>query len=174
MTRPKDPEPVAAQTAVLNLSTPEATSSLAARLAPRLRPGDVLLLEGGIGAGKTHFARALIQSRLAAAGLFEDVPSPTFTLVQTYGDGATEIWHADLYRLGDPAEIWELGLDEAMQTGICLIEWPDRLGAATPVDALHLHFAPGTGDDERQLALQARGPRGRELLAILAPPGGRG
>ena len=81
----------------IQTNTPEATEALASRVAPVLRPGDTLLLEGEIGAGKTHFARAVIQSRLAAAGMFEDVPSPTFALVQTYNDTVTEIWHADLY-----------------------------------------------------------------------------
>ena len=84
---------------IIELPTGAATTALAERLAPRLGPGDTLLLSGPIGAGKTHFARALIKARLRAAGRDEDVPSPTFTLVQTYDDGICEIWHADLYRL---------------------------------------------------------------------------
>jgi len=129
-----------------------ATARFAAALAPRLGPGDVILLSGGLGAGKTHFARALIQARLAAAGRVEDVPSPTFTLVQIYDDGAAELWHCDLYRLGDPDELLELGLDDAFESAVCLIEWPDRLGDQVPEGALTLGFAMTDRRGERILA----------------------
>ena len=130
---------------LLHLPDPEATDRIARHLAPRLRAGDVLLLSGPVGAAKTHFARALIRARL---GRDEDVPSPTFTLVQTYDAGDLEIWHADLYRLSDPAEIEELGLTEAFDTAICLVEWPDRLSDLRPADALDLAFAHAeTGRD---------------------------
>src|SRR6056297_3788247 len=135
----------------LTLSSPQATAALAARIAPLLRPGDTLLLSGPIGAGKTAFARALIQARLGRA---EDVPSPTFTLVQTYDDGICEIWHADLYRLTVPEDAVELGLDQAFAEAICLVEWPDRLGALAPSDALHLDFV-ATRTDQRQVTLRA-------------------
>src|SRR6056297_4111622 len=124
----------------LTLSSPQATAALAARIAPLLRPGDTLLLSGPIGAGKTAFARALIQARLGRA---EDVPSPTFTLVQTYDDGICEIWHADLYRLTVPEDAVELGLEQAFAEAICLVEWPDRLGDLRPEGALALDFAAG-------------------------------
>lgn len=154
----------------LFLATEEATTRLAERLAGLLRPGDTVLLEGPIGAGKTHFARAFIRARL---GQSEEVPSPTFTLVQTYGppdaaiSGAglsgTEIWHADLYRLSHPDEVWELGLDEAFATAICLVEWPDRLGSHLPPDALRLTLsAEGAG----RRAVLTGGRAG--LLAALA------
>lgn len=123
----------------LNLPDPDATSRFGAVVSEVLNRGDVLLLEGQIGAGKTHFARALIQHRLAAQGLHEDVPSPTFTLVQTY-EADCEIWHADLYRLSHPDELFELGLESAFETAICLIEWPDRLGSNAPKNALTLSF----------------------------------
>lgn len=130
--------PLENQTRQFDLPDAEATAALGAWLADKLHLGDVLLLTGSIGAGKTHLARSLIQSRLAASGRYEDVPSPTFTLVQVYEDAEGEIWHADLYRLGHPQEVIELGLDEAFRTALCLIEWPDRLGSLTPMDALHL------------------------------------
>ncbi len=120
------------------LPTETRTAALAARLAPVLRAGDSLLLSGPIGAGKSFFARALIRARLGNPA--EEVPSPTFTLVQSYDAGDTEIWHCDLYRLADPFEAVELGLDEAMADAICLIEWPDRLGGAVPDTALSLEF----------------------------------
>lgn len=126
----------------LRLDDAGATTRLGAWFAPRLRAGDVLLLAGEIGAGKTHFARALIQARLALHGLSEDVPSPTFTLVQVYAPDETEIWHADLYRLTGPQDAVELGLSDAFDTAICLIEWPDRLGALAPRRSLTLQFAP--------------------------------
>ena len=126
------------------------TAGLARALAPLLRPGDTLLLDGPVGAGKTHFARALIRARQGDAA--EDVPSPTFTLVQTYEDAAgAELWHADLYRLTDPSELVELGLDEAMAQAITLIEWPDRMGAAPP-GALTLTLDP-TAPDRRRITL---------------------
>lgn len=123
----------------IDLADADATAALGRALANLAQAGDVLLLEGHIGAGKTHFARAFIQARLARLGRVEDVPSPTFTLVQVY-DAAPEIWHADLYRLTHSDELVELGLEEAFETAICLIEWPDRLADLAPEKALHLHF----------------------------------
>lgn len=130
------------------MPTPEATADFATALATRLHPGDVLLLDGSVGAGKTHFARALIQSILHQP---EDVPSPTFTLVQTYDTTLGPVWHTDLYRIGSAYEIEELGLPEAFETAICLVEWPDRLGGLTPDNALHLTFAQGKTDKARTL-----------------------
>lgn len=122
----------------LDLADDTATADFGRRLAPLLRGGDVVLLQGEIGAGKTHFSRALIRARL---GWDEDVPSPTFTLVQTY-ESDPDIWHADLYRLTHPDEVTELGLEDSFSTAICLIEWPDRLGDLRPRGALTLHFRP--------------------------------
>ncbi|MCY1126630.1 tRNA (adenosine(37)-N6)-threonylcarbamoyltransferase complex ATPase subunit type 1 TsaE [Frigidibacter sp. RF13] len=141
----------------LALPSPEATAALAARIAPLLGPGQVMLLEGEIGAGKTHFARALIQTLLAAEGRREDVPSPTFTLVQVYETARGEIWHADLYRLTDPSEVIELGLTEAFETAICLVEWPDRLGDLAPREALLLSLRPDATGEGRMATFQATG-----------------
>lgn len=123
---------------VLFLSDDAVTAALGERLALLLQLGDTVLLEGPIGAGKSHLARALIRARL---GRMEDVPSPTFTLVQTYEAEDTEIWHADLYRLSHPDEVLELGLEQAFGSAICLIEWPDRLGPHLPVDALRIRLS---------------------------------
>lgn len=128
----------------LFLADDTATTALGTCLARLLRGGDTILLDGPIGAGKTHLARALIRARL---GRMEDVPSPTFTLVQTY-DSDPDIWHADLYRLTHPDEVLELGLDDAFATAICLIEWPDRLGPHLPPDALRLRL--GTEGEGRR------------------------
>ncbi len=151
----------------LALPSPEATAALGAWLAPRLAAGDTLLLEGPIGAGKTHLARALIQTRLAALGQMEDVPSPSFTLVQCYEAGGVELWHADLYRLTGPDEIAELGLEEAFERAICLVEWPDRLGPLTPPEALRLSLQPSAEGDARTVVLEGA-DRWAALLADLA------
>jgi tRNA threonylcarbamoyladenosine biosynthesis protein TsaE len=137
------------------LSSPEETTQLAQQIAAQLQPGDCILLEGPIGAGKTHFARSLIQSLMTTP---EDVPSPTFTLVQTYDVANAELWHADLYRLSSLEEIEELGLTEAFDEAICLIEWPDRLAELTPSHALHLALALDSDmdaehEDRRHLTL---------------------
>jgi tRNA threonylcarbamoyl adenosine modification protein YjeE len=144
------------------LADEAATTAFAERLAPRLGPGDTLLLSGPIGAGKTHFARALIKARLRAAGWDEDVPSPTFTLVQTYDDGRCEIWHADLYRLATASE---LGLDEAFGDAIVLVEWPDRLGSDVPAGALRLEFGSGPDDGSRRLTARSDDARWAAMLA---------
>ena len=109
------------------------TKALAIRIRENLQNGDIVLLKGEIGAGKSHFARSLIQ---AAMDKVEDVPSPTITLVQTYDTIVGSIWHADLYRLSDQSEVFELGLIDAFGNDIVLIEWPDRLGYLEPQDAL--------------------------------------
>lgn len=145
----------------LHLSDADATSGFARALAPRLGPGDILLLAGPIGAGKTHFARSLIQTLLPVP---EDVPSPTFTLVQSYEGPGFDIWHADLYRLTHPDEVVELGLEEAFDTALCLIEWPERLGPYSPQKALTLQFLP-QDDGSRRLLLSAGHPRWAPLLA---------
>ena len=152
----------------LTLASADDTARLGAALAPALAPGDTILLAGGLGTGKTHFARALIQARLAAAGLVEDVPSPTFTLVQTYFDGVSEIWHCDLFRLSVADEVLELGLDEAFGTAICLIEWPDRLGTAVPRGALTLEFRMTAARGEREVTASSDDPRWRAMLEIAA------
>ena len=132
------------------LADEAATAALAAAVARHVRPGDVLTLAGPLGAGKTSFARAFI----AALGVSDEVPSPTFTLVQTYETAAGSVWHFDLYRLASPEEIHELGLDEALVDGIVLIEWPERLGALLPRERLDIVLRPGSDDTTRLASLQ--------------------
>mgnify|MGYP001948159297 CR=1 FL=1 len=144
-----------------DLPAEAATAALARLLAPALQKGDVIALQGDLGAGKTSFARALINS---LEGGPEEVPSPTFTLVQTYQRGALEIWHFDLYRLEDQEEAWELGLEEALAEGESLIEWPDRLGSALPAERLDLtlhHSGEG-----RKAELVGRGSWAGRLAAL--------
>ena len=116
---------------------PLETKAIALRIRENLQNGDIVLLKGEMGAGKSHFARSLIQ---AAMDKVEDVPSPTFTLVQTYDTLVGYIWHADLYRLSDQSEVFELGLIDAFGNNIVLIEWPDRLGYLEPQDALTIEL----------------------------------
>lgn len=134
----------------LTLFSPEHTSALAENLGAHLRAGDTILLEGAIGVGKTHFARSLIQMMLPVV---EDVPSPTFTLVQVYDAEQTEIWHADLYRLSSPDEVVELGLSDAFEDAVCLIEWPDRLADLAPAGALRMAFSLTPDERHRDLQL---------------------
>jgi tRNA threonylcarbamoyladenosine biosynthesis protein TsaE len=133
-----------------------ATAALAILLADRLQPGDAILLDGALGVGKTCFARALIRH---LSGNETEVPSPSFNLVLTYDippdrfKGGT-LWHFDLYRVSNPRELDELGLDDALRDGVTLIEWPDRLGPQTPTNALTLSLS---------LLTDAAGPRRAEL-----------
>lgn len=133
-------------------------------MAPLVAGGDVILLEGSIGAGKSFFARALISTLLIEP---EDIPSPTFTLVQTYDAAEFEIWHCDLYRLTTPFEAQELGLEEAFETALCLVEWSDRLGDLTPQDALVLTLELTDTLQARRATLHATTPRWCAILESL-------
>jgi hypothetical protein len=128
-------------------------SRLAQEIAFLLQPGDTLALEGDLGAGKSTFARALIRSVAGNPEL--EIPSPTFTLVQSYETTRFEIAHFDLYRLSDPAEIDELGLDAALARGVAIIEWPSRGEHRIPVDRLTLRFDEGAEIDRRNVLLGA-------------------
>ncbi|MCP5039214.1 MAG: tRNA (adenosine(37)-N6)-threonylcarbamoyltransferase complex ATPase subunit type 1 TsaE [Rhodobacteraceae bacterium] len=147
-------------------NSPDDTASFAAALAPLLCPGDTILLEGPIGAGKSHFARAVIQTRLANSGKIEDVPSPTFTLVQTYDDVVTEIWHADLYRLTGIGDVDELGLWDAFGTAICLVEWPDRLGSLAPSKALTIKLEQSGAEGVRIAHFSSPDPAWQKRLNL--------
>jgi tRNA threonylcarbamoyl adenosine modification protein YjeE len=132
-----------------------ATAALGARIAKLLAPGDAVLLRGDLGSGKTTLARAI----LTALGVAEAVPSPTYTLVQAYDTPRLAVSHFDLYRLKRAAEMDELGLDEALEDGAALIEWPERAEDRLPQDALTIHLC---ADTERRAILE--GPvRWRDL-----------
>lgn len=148
------------RTAAIDLPDPDATTAFGARVSGLLAPGACLLLEGPIGAGKTSFARAVIHALLGAE---EDVPSPTFTLVQTYEAPNFDIWHCDLYRLGSADELTELGVEEAFENAVTLIEWPDRLADGAPDDAVTLRFEV-TPDDGRVATLSGTASWLRDLI----------
>ncbi|MEL6583317.1 MAG: tRNA (adenosine(37)-N6)-threonylcarbamoyltransferase complex ATPase subunit type 1 TsaE [Pseudomonadota bacterium] len=148
----------------LQSTSPDQTGDLARALAAELHAGDVLLLSGPVGAGKSHFARAIVQ---ALCGAETEVPSPTFTLVQPYrANTGPEVLHADLYRLGDPSELTELGLDLPAKDAICLIEWPERLGDGAPASALSVSLSL-TSESNRTLTFSAISPRWADLATLL-------
>lgn len=149
---------------VVSLANLDATARLAAALAPLLCAGDVVALEGDLGAGKTAFARALIRE---LTGGEEEVPSPTFTLLQTYEAPDFDIWHFDLYRLEKPEDVFELGIEDAMAEGVTLIEWPDRLGRYLPRDRLIVRMDYADGESARVATLSGGGGW-RDRLAGLA------
>ncbi len=121
----------------ISLADPGATAALGARLFPLLQAGDIVALRGDLGMGKTTLVRGLVQRAL---GPETDVPSPTFTLVQTYDLDGMELWHFDLYRLETPEEVFELGVEEAFIDCISLIEWPDRMGPYLPHEHLEIRL----------------------------------
>jgi tRNA threonylcarbamoyladenosine biosynthesis protein TsaE len=148
---------------VASLADEAATVALARRIAAVARAGDVIALAGDLGAGKTRFARAFVD---ALTGAREEVPSPTFTLVQTYDSPAGQIWHFDLYRLSRPEEAEELVLEEALCEGISLIEWPDRVAILLPDERLDLHLAFGAQPTARTARLIGRGSWADRLTAL--------
>jgi tRNA threonylcarbamoyl adenosine modification protein YjeE len=124
------------------------TTAEATKLARNLKPGALLLLRGTLGSGKTVFARSLIRTLTGDASL--EVPSPTFTLVQTYDSAKGPIYHFDLYRLKSSEEIYELGWEEALSEGIVIVEWPERLeGLAIPAH-LDISFAAVENSPEQR------------------------
>lgn len=146
------------------------TKQLAASLAELARPGDVILLAGDLGAGKTAFA----QGFGAALGIDESITSPTFTLVNQYTSGRLELFHLDVYRLDQVDEALDLGLAEMLdEGGVTLIEWGDTIIPALPADFLEVSMRIGEGDDDRMFEIQMIGSRwsarNRALGTALAP-----
>lgn len=126
-----------------------------------MEPGDVVCLFGNLGAGKTTLSRGAIEAWVGAA---EEAPSPTYTLVQTYDGPRGELWHVDLYRLKQPDDAWELGLEDAFAYAACLIEWPERLGGQLPRDRLDIALAP---DSEGRMAMLNAHGAWREKLGTI-------
>ena len=129
------------------LPDPAATAAIGARLAALVRPGDAIFLSGPLGAGKTSLARGL----LAALGLEEEAPSPSFPIVIPYAppDVRVPLWHVDLYRIADPAELGELGLEDARADAALVVEWPERLAQSGWDDALRLTLEDRAGTGRR-------------------------
>lgn len=122
----------------MNLADEAATGRLGEAVAAQLRPGEAVCLTGPLGAGKSTLARALVRALTTPD---EEVPSPTFTLVQFYEGPRLTVAHFDLYRLSDPDEAYEIGLDEALDAGAAVIEWPERLEGRLPPDRLDIEIA---------------------------------
>src|SRR5215813_8994954 len=142
-----------------------ATAALAVRISVLAARGDIIALKGDLGTGKTTFARAFIRAR---GNRDEEVPSPTFTLVQLYELDPTAIWHFDLYRLRFPEEAWELGIEDAFSGGISLIEWPERLGPLLPESRLEISLTFGDRPGARHASLDPGAGWQTRLTAITA------
>lgn len=140
----------------------EATQAFAARMAPHLKKQDAFLLEGDLGTGKTTFVRALLKS-LHVSG---EIPSPTFTLLQSYETGSLQVFHFDLYRLKAATEIEEIGFDDACSDGLVLVEWPDKARNYMPPKALTLRFS-FVADTMRQIEWFGTGKRAQEWEELL-------
>jgi tRNA threonylcarbamoyladenosine biosynthesis protein TsaE len=128
----------------MNLPDETATARLGAAIAAQLRAGEAVCLWGPLGAGKSTLARALVRALTTPQ---EEVPSPTFTLVQFYEGPRLSVAHFDLYRLSDPDEAYEIGLDEALEDGAAVIEWPERLAGRLPPDRLDVEIGFAGEDD---------------------------
>jgi tRNA threonylcarbamoyladenosine biosynthesis protein TsaE len=151
-------------TRAIELPDEAATRGLAAVVAALAEPGDVIALKGELGAGKTTFARAFIHAR----GERDEVPSPTFSLVQVYEAGTATLWHFDLYRLRSPEEAWELGIEDAFGDGISLIEWPERLGPLLPTRRLEIALFFGHRPNARRAFLAGGAEWQARLASITA------
>ena len=138
----------------MTLPDEAATRSLGAAIAVELRPGEAVCLSGPLGAGKSTLARALVRALTTPQ---EEVPSPTFTLVQFYEGARLKVAHFDLYRLTDPDEAYEIGLDEALDDGAAVIEWPERLAGRLPPDRLDVEIALSPDAQSRRVRIARHG-----------------
>jgi len=153
----------------IDLDGLDATAALGRAIARRLRPGDVLALAGALGSGKTTLVRAIVR---AFGETEEDVPSPTFTLAQTYPFAGFTLWHFDLYRLERPEDAYELGIEEAFADGVAVIEWPERLGPLLPAARLEIALDFGAAVEARHARLTGRGDWAGRLAGLGREVGG--
>ncbi len=128
------------------------TLAVAKDFAAELGPRDIVLIRGQLGMGKSVFSRGVVRALMRDETL--DVPSPTFTLVQTYNSPKGEIFHFDLYRLKDPEEVYEIGWEDALGHGIVLVEWPERLLDLTPKSAISVTLSAGNAPDTRKILIE--------------------
>jgi tRNA threonylcarbamoyladenosine biosynthesis protein TsaE len=134
----------------------EETIAWARQFSKSVRGGDIVLLSGDLGVGKSVFSRSMIRALCAAPAL--EVPSPTYTLVQTYEIQGGLIWHFDLYRLSDPSEIYETGWEDAISGGIVLVEWPERLGTLLPARRIDVKIEGILGNpNHRKISISHNG-----------------
>lgn len=134
----------------------EETAVFAASFAANIKAGDVILLRGDLGAGKSVFARSVIRNLCGVPDL--EVPSPTYTLVQQYDIAGGVLWHFDLYRLSDPSEVYETGWEEALNGGVIMVEWPERLGSLLPRQYQDVRIEGVTGHpNQRKISITRHG-----------------
>lgn len=157
-------------TIVATTSAADATQDLGAALAELARPGDVMLLAGELGAGKT----ALVQGFGRGLGITEPIVSPTFMLAREHSGGRLVLYHLDVYRLEQMQEVFDVGLPEILEEGgVTVVEWGDVIAPALPADYLELRLQFGDGDDDRVIEVDAVGPRwnarARALAQALSP-----
>lgn len=140
-----------------HISSLQDTRALAEKIAAILQKGDVIALYGNLGVGKTTFARFLIQFLVPD---IVEVPSPTFNLVQVYDVPLFPLWHFDFYRLEEPEEIMEIGFEEALVSGVSLIEWPEKIGRYLPSDRIELYFTSSdTSENAREVEIVFKGKK---------------
>jgi tRNA threonylcarbamoyladenosine biosynthesis protein TsaE len=151
----------------LTSASPAGTAAIGTRLAAVVRAGDVIVLCGPLGAGKTTF----VQGLATGLGVAPPVPSPTFTIVRSHR-GRLPLHHADLYRVAAGTEVDDLGLDELAADGVLVVEWGERLGSAVGGERLVVEIEPGPGPDDRVIRLRATGPQWAARLARFDRPGG--
>ena len=145
------------------------TLFIASLLAQSLKSGDTLLLSGDIGSGKTFFSRGLIQEMMKNQSVpVDEVPSPTFTIVQSYDGLSPIVWHLDLYRLSHHDELYELGLEDMLEKGICLIEWPSKMGINIPKRSMLISFdLENFIDEKRSISIELNGTGWDHVLRSL-------
>ncbi|MCF4167652.1 tRNA (adenosine(37)-N6)-threonylcarbamoyltransferase complex ATPase subunit type 1 TsaE [Zavarzinia compransoris] len=153
------------QSLCLDLPDLARTAALGRALAGAARPGDCIALHGDLGAGKTELARAFLR----AAGVSEDVPSPTFAIVQPYDTDLGPVAHFDLYRIESPSDLDEIGFEAALDDGIVLVEWPERAGPRLPADRLDVTLTLGP-EGRRTARLQALGDWLSRLAGLFPDP----